>query len=221
MKKVFLFVLMALPTIFWAQDDKPAERERQPQMTIKTATEDMPARVDPTTVNQKPVEEYEFSIDWITFDELPAMQAKDPRKVMIDVYTQWCGPCKMLDKNTFHNKDVAEYVNEKYYGIKFDAEYAGDIVYQGKTFSNPDHDPEITRGRNGVHELTRAFNVGAYPTVMFLDENSDVITSVKGYLRPTQLEIYLKLFAEDKYLEIDTKEKWEEHQVTFEPEFKD
>ena len=40
----------------------------------------------------------------------------------MDMYTVWCGPCKMLDKNTFHNKDVADYINKYYYAVKFNAE---------------------------------------------------------------------------------------------------
>ena len=53
-------------------------------------------------------------INWMTFEEALAAQKKTPKKIMMDVYTNWCGPCKMLDKNTFHNKDVVEYVNKNY-----------------------------------------------------------------------------------------------------------
>ena len=35
-------------------------------------------------------------INWIKVDELEAAQARESRKVMIDVYTKWCGPCKMI-----------------------------------------------------------------------------------------------------------------------------
>ena len=60
---------------------------------------------------------------------------------MIDVYTQWCGPCKMLDKNTFHHAEVVKYVNANYYAVKFDAESPDPVTYKDKTYTNPDYDP--------------------------------------------------------------------------------
>ena len=66
-------------------------------------------------------------INWMTMNEALDAQAKNPKKIMMDAYTDWCGPCKMLDKNTFQNPDVVKYVNEHYYAVKFNAEGEGDI----------------------------------------------------------------------------------------------
>ena len=41
------------------------------------------------------------SINWMSLEEAVAAQQKEPRKIMMDVYTQWCGPCKMMMANTF------------------------------------------------------------------------------------------------------------------------
>ena len=54
------------------------------------------------------------TIKWMSFNEALKAQKKEPRKIFMDVYTDWCGPCKLLDKNTFQNKDVAAYVNANY-----------------------------------------------------------------------------------------------------------
>ena len=61
-------------------------------------------------------------INWVSLEEAVELQKKTPKKIMMDVYTNWCGPCKMLDKNTFQNKDVADYINKNYYAVKFNAE---------------------------------------------------------------------------------------------------
>ena len=61
-------------------------------------------------------------IKWMTMDEALTAQKKKARPIFMDVYTDWCGPCKMLDKNTFHDKAVADYINENYYAVKFNAE---------------------------------------------------------------------------------------------------
>ena len=45
-------------------------------------------------------------INWMTMNEALAAQKKEPKKIFMDVYTDWCGPCKLLDRNTFSNKKV-------------------------------------------------------------------------------------------------------------------
>ena len=68
------------------------------------------------------VQSQKKKINWMSLEEAVAAQTVAPKKIMMDVYTSWCGPCKMLDKNTFQNPDVVQYVNENYYAVKFNAE---------------------------------------------------------------------------------------------------
>ena len=160
-------------------------------------------------------------INWMSFEDAIAAQAKNPKKIMIDMYTTWCGPCRMLDKNTFQNKDVATYVNENYYAVKFNAEGDGEIKFKDQTFSNPNYDPLKKRGRNSQHQLAASFGVSAYPTVLFLDEKADLLTPVKGYHKPKQLEIFLKVFATNAYKKITSKEDFIAYQKDFKFDFKD
>ena len=46
-------------------------------------------------------------IKWISLEDAVYLQEAAPRNIIIDMYTNWCGPCKLLDRNTFSNKDVA------------------------------------------------------------------------------------------------------------------
>ncbi|WP_170309816.1 thioredoxin family protein [Seonamhaeicola maritimus] len=158
-------------------------------------------------------------IKWVTFEEALELQKKSPKKIMMDVYTSWCGPCKMLDKNTFHNKDVVDYVNENYYAVKFNAEGNEEVNYDGKMFSNPNYKPELANRRNSAHELSRYFQVQAYPTIVFLDEKGKLIFPLRGYKTPTQLELYLKMFKADKHKEIQTQEEFNVYYKAFKPEF--
>ena len=83
-------------------------------------------------------------IEWLTLAEAMEAQKKIPKKIFMDVYTDWCGPCKLLDKNTFQNPDVSSYISEHYYAVKFNAEgqeeinfYDRKLVYIGSTnYSN-------------------------------------------------------------------------------------
>ena len=158
-------------------------------------------------------------INWMTFEEALAAQKKIPKKIMMDVYTNWCGPCKMLDKNTFQNKDVADYVNENFYAVKFNAEGNDVVTYKDQTFDNPNYKEELKNRRNSVHELSRFFKVNAYPTVVYLDETGELIAPIKGYQKPQQIELYLKMFNSDMHKELTTQEAFNEYYKSFKPEF--
>ena len=160
-------------------------------------------------------------INWVTFEEALELQKKKPKKIMMDVYTNWCGPCKMLDKNTFHNKDVVEFVNKHYYAVKFNAEGDGTVAYDGKAFSNPNFKPELTNRRNSVHELARYLKVSAYPTIVYFDEEGKVIFPIKGYQKPQQIELYLKMFQSNDYKDITTQEAFNDYYTAFKPEFQE
>lgn len=159
-------------------------------------------------------------INWVSLEEAVALQKKAPKKIMMDVYTSWCGPCKMLDKNTFQNKDVAAYVNENYYAVKFNAEGNEEVNYKGKKFSNPNYNPALAKRRNSAHELSRYFQVQAYPTIVFMDEKGELIAPIRGYQSPPQLELYLKMFKKDEHKNIGTQEEFNEYYKTFKAEFK-
>lgn len=159
-------------------------------------------------------------INWVSFEEATELQKKNPKKIMMDIYTNWCGPCKMLDKNTFQNKAVADYVNEHYYAVKFNGEGNDVVNYKEKSFSNPNYKPELANRRNSAHELARHFQISAYPTVVFLDENADVIAPIRGYQTPPQLELYLKMFKKDDHKNIKTQEEFNAYYQAFNAEFK-
>jgi len=160
-------------------------------------------------------------INWVSLEEAVDLQKKVPKKIMMDAYTNWCGPCKMLDKNTFQNKDVADYVNEHYYAVKFNAEGNETINFKGQEFSNPTYDPALANRRNSAHELSRYFQIQVFPTIVFLDEKANLIFPLKGYKTPSQIELYLKMFKKDDHKILDTQEKFNEYYKGYKSEFKD
>jgi thioredoxin-related protein len=159
-------------------------------------------------------------IRWVTLDEALELQKKTPKKIMMDVYTSWCGPCKMLDKKTFHNADVVDFVNIHYYAVKFNGEGNDVVKYKEKSFSNPGYKPELANRRNSAHELARYLQVSAYPTIVFFDEDAEVIAPIRGYQTPPQLELYLKMFNNNDHENITTQEEFNTYYKAFKSEFK-
>lgn len=157
-------------------------------------------------------------INWMTMNEALAAQEKKPKKIFLDAYTDWCGPCKLMDKETFSNPKVAAYINKHFYAVKFNAEGTEVVNYNDFEYTNPNHDPN-RKGRNSQHFFANALKISAYPTVVFFDEDGNIISPVVGFQTPEQLELYLKMIASDEYKEITTQEKWEKYQKEFKSTF--
>ena len=134
-------------------------------------------------------------IQWLTWEEMQIMQKRKDRKVLIDVYTDWCGWCKRMDKNTFQKADIASYINNNYYAVKFDAEFKDDIIFNGLKYSY------VKSGRKGHHELAELILKGrlSFPTVVFLDEGLKVIQPIPGYQDSRSMELIVTYFARDYY----------------------
>lgn len=160
-------------------------------------------------------------VNWISMGEALEAQKEEPRKIIMDAYTNWCYPCKLMDKNTFGNPDVAKFINENFYAVKFDAEGNEEVNYKGDVFSNPKYDPKRAGRRNYQHDFAKALKISAYPTIAFFDEAGNLIAPVPGYLKPTQIEIYFKMMVNDDYKKLTTSESWEKYQQEFKPTFKD
>lgn len=157
-------------------------------------------------------------INWMSLEKAVEAQKTNPKKIIVDAYTVWCGPCKMLDKNTFSNKDVADYINKNFYPVKFNAEGNESINFNGKKYENPGFNPNSS-GRNTPHELSGLFGVRAYPTLVYLDESANLIAPIPGYQSPKQLELYLKLFGTDDYKNIKSQEEFTAYSTKFKSEF--
>lgn len=159
-------------------------------------------------------------IEWMSMNEALAAQKKEPKKIFMDAFTPWCGPCKMLERNTFSNEDVIKYVNEHFYAVKFNAEGTQEVKYKGQTFTNPNFDPNRT-GRNSQHQFAAAMQITGYPSLVFFDEEGNILAPIAGYRTPQQLELFLKIFATDDYKELTTQEAFMEYQNNFESTFND
>ena len=140
----------------------------------------------------KPSEE---SIKWYTWEEAHELSKTAPKKVFIDLYTDWCGWCKKMDATTFQDPDVVKYLNENFYPVKFNAEQKEAIVFGDKTF-------EFTAaGRRGYHQLAFALLDGrmGYPAFVMLDETFARILISPGYKQVPQLMKELSFAQEEAY----------------------
>ncbi len=116
-------------------------------------------------------------IRWMNWEEVQEALKKEKRPVIVDVYTHWCGWCKVMDRKTFSDKEVIRYINKHFYAVKFNAEQREPISFKGKTYEL------IGSGRRKVNRLAYELLRGrlAYPTILYMDENLNTIVISPGY----------------------------------------
>ena len=137
-------------------------------------------------------------IQWMDFEEAVAAAQASPKKIFVDVYTDWCGWCKRMDQTTFQDPAVVKYMNENFYAVKFDAERTDTVRFQGYDFvSGPSQ-----FGRKGTHQLAAAMlqNKLSYPSYVIFNEALKEIQVIPGYQEVKNFLPILHFFAEDAYL---------------------
>jgi thioredoxin-related protein len=151
-------------------------------------------------------------IKWYSFEQAVELSVKKPKKILVDIYTDWCGYCKQMDAVTFGNAQVARYINEHFYPVKLNSETRDTINFQGHKFVN---EGGATRS---AHQLSIALLQGqmSYPSVVYIDEDFRLLTAVPGFRKPDQIEPILRFFAEEHY----KAKSWDDYMEGFIATFK-
>jgi thioredoxin-related protein len=147
---------------------------------------------------------------WYTFAQALELQKTQPRKIIVDIYTDWCGWCKRMDAETFSHPVISELLNNNFYAVKFNAEGNDTIFYNNYKFINPGG------GKRSTHQFATAlFQAqkldGGYPSIAYFDENMQLIRVNSGYWDAPKMEVYLHYLMDNKY----KPTALEEYQKTF------
>lgn len=134
-------------------------------------------------------------VNWLTFEEAIAKNKENPKPILVDLYTDWCGWCKKMDKTTYKNEVIIKYINDNYYAVKMDGEGKEDINFKGKTFKF------VQEGRSKYHQLAAEIMRGkmSYPSTAFFNKEEQLIQTVPGYLSEKRFETILAFFNNDNY----------------------
>ena len=143
-------------------------------------------------------------VKWLSFDELEEAMKKNPKKILVDIYTDWCVYCRMLDDKTLQNKEIADFLNTYFYCVKLNAEKSGKVNFNDETYQLLSHDGAA------MHELSIALygksDEVAYPALILLNENYEILFRHVGYIKSKELSPLLEFLGKDIYKD----QSWED-----------
>lgn len=136
--------------------------------------------------------EKEGGIRWVNFEEGLELARKEKRMLLVDVYTDWCHWCKVMDEKTYGNRAVIDYANKNIVMAKLNAETKEKFSYKGVKYSGS--------------ELAMMFGVSGFPTTLFLEPSGEFITRIPGFIPPDQFKMILRFLAEKWYEKMEFQE---------------
>lgn len=155
-------------------------------------------------------------VNWLTFEEAIKQNATNPKLMIIDLYTDWCGWCKVMDRTTLKDPVVVKYLAKNFYSVRFDAEGSKPVKFFGRVNRYDSLKNETITvmdtiifkqmesqqpGRKGTHELAVALTDGklSYPTYVVLDANMQRLDLIAGASDAAEFETMLNFFGQGAY----------------------
>lgn len=124
-------------------------------------------------------------LSWKSFDEGIALAKSQNKKMLIDVYTDWCVWCKKMDKEVYTDAKVKEILNTKFVLVKLNAESDKQLTYRGNKLSET--------------EFAQAIGATGYPTTAFFGSDGKPITLLPGYVEGNRFATILTFIGDDHY----------------------
>lgn len=122
------------------------------------------------------------SVQWRDWNSGLRAASASGRPVLVDVYTDWCGWCKRMDREVYARPEVRDYLAKRFVTVKLNAESEQAATYEGRSWT----------GRT----LASRFDVTGYPTTVFLRANGEKLVNVPGYLPPDRFLLLLRYIGD-------------------------
>jgi thioredoxin-related protein len=189
MKAIHLAAVLVVTSLAAIGAKAQTQPGTRPQAPASARTQSQPATASVQTKKES------GGINWISLEEAEKLNKnkKTRRKIMVDVYTDWCGWCKRLDATSYKDQAVVDYINKNYYAVKLNAETRDTINFKG-----------VKHGFSGRTNTVAAYFMppsgGGYPTITYLDEDFKVVRIAPGYVSAEDLLKALRYVGDNYYL---------------------
>lgn len=113
------------------------------------------------------------AVKWLTFDEAQKIGQEQSQKFLLYFYTDWCGYCRKLDKSTFTDKAVADYINTNFIPVRINSEK--------------------------MPKVAARYGVGGVPDLRFLTAKGENIARWPGYIEADRFLPLLQYIHTESY----------------------
>ncbi len=137
------------------------------------------------------------ALEWQGWDAGLQRAKATNRPVLVDVYTDWCGWCKRMDRDVYARADVSQYLAAHFVVVRLNAESGERTTYEGRN--------------RPASALAAAFDVTGYPTTIFLASTGEHITNVPGYVDADRFLLLLRFIGDGH---MNRGEKWDDYVKT-------
>jgi uncharacterized protein YyaL (SSP411 family) len=147
-------------------------------------------------------------VKWHKFDDAIVAAQADGKHIMVDVYTDWCGWCKKLDKETYADLAVREVLAESYVSVKVKGDSGKRLKVEGRALSDGKQtrlqfvrtDEPITTERELTKSIWQATgNRGGFPTIAFLTPDGRLLTGFGGFVDAAKFHNMINFIKDDLY----------------------
>jgi thioredoxin-related protein len=152
------------------------------------------------------------TVKWYSIEEAEKLNRTKPKKFIIDVYTDWCGWCKKMDKGTFTHPIIVKLLNDYFYAVKLNAETSDTIIFNGSKYIS------LNSGNRSTHPLAVSLLNWrmSYPSFVYFTEKLEYLGPMPGYKTSEQMEVILTFIAQEKF----RTTSMEEFEKTFKSQIK-
>lgn len=127
-------------------------------------------------------------LKWLGWNEGYEIAKKKNKIMVVDVYTDWCGWCKVMDRETFANAEIVATINKEFVPVKFNPEIAGaTYTYDGKKYTGDQFVGVISNNQ-----------LSGYPTTVFYFPKKNEFVMEVGYKKPDAFKDILRQMLERK-----------------------
>jgi len=126
--------------------------------------------------------DYDF---WVTLEQAQEQAVDEGKYILLDIYTEWCGFCRRMNKETYADNRVQEALDRYFYPVRIDAESTTRVTFHGETYA--------------MRDLAHAFGVSSYPTTIFISPSGEPVASQPGFIEAASFHKMLSFVGSESY----------------------
>lgn len=124
-------------------------------------------------------------IKWTSFENGLTRAHKEKKPILMDVYTDWCRWCKVMDSKTYSQKEIEGLISKRFVPVRMNGESKKKVVYQEQQYEEG--------------ALGKKLGVRGFPTTIFFDRDGNMIGAQAGYIEAPDFLKMLKYIESGAY----------------------